>query len=288
MLARALSWARGGADVPLSAAPPKAEAEADADTAALDRTSSTAGPSCLICLEALSPADFESGAAISLACACRGDLALRHRACAERWAAAKGDATCEMCRSLITNITPPPPRPAADAREAEARLAPGMGVLPGGPGFGLWSGGAGGPGLMVWPPGAAALAARLPPGHPLLAALADGTLPPLPHPADHSPFAPPPLPSGAETALELVRVAWLVAVIAVLFLDASLAGGLSLGLVVACLVVGAGRAAGAAREAALSAALAGWGGGALVAGMGQQRGGRREGQQAAAGVADAV
>lgn len=41
---------------------------------------------CLICLEALSPEDFSSGRAIALECNCRGDLALRHKECAVKWA----------------------------------------------------------------------------------------------------------------------------------------------------------------------------------------------------------
>ena len=44
---------------------------------------------CLICLDALEPEDFESGEAIVLECACRGELALRHRTCAEKWARVK-------------------------------------------------------------------------------------------------------------------------------------------------------------------------------------------------------
>jgi hypothetical protein len=47
---------------------------------------------CLICLDALEPADFESGEAIVLECQCRGELALRHRTCAEKWARVKARA----------------------------------------------------------------------------------------------------------------------------------------------------------------------------------------------------
>ena len=45
---------------------------------------------CLICLEALTPDDFESGRAIALECNCRGDLALRHKECAVKWAQVDG------------------------------------------------------------------------------------------------------------------------------------------------------------------------------------------------------
>jgi len=47
---------------------------------------------CLICLDALEPADFESGEAIVLECQCRGELALRYRTCAEKWARVKARA----------------------------------------------------------------------------------------------------------------------------------------------------------------------------------------------------
>ncbi len=285
LLARALSWARGGAAIPTASsrgpAPPQPPSKDEAAAAAaappppLARTTSTSGhPSCLICLESLAPADFADGTAITLACDCRGELALRHRACAQRWAAAKGDRVCELCRGVIANIPEPPPRPPARAAAAEEALyAPGMGVLPGGPGFGLGVSG----GLVVWPPGAAALAARLPPGHPLLAALADGTLAPLP-PLHESAF-PPALPSGHEAVLECLRIAWVVSIVAVLFFDLNLSGALTAGLVVACCVVGAARAAAAAREAAVTAALAGWGGGERVAGMGRRQGGQQQQQQ---------
>ncbi|CAD7703497.1 unnamed protein product [Ostreobium quekettii] len=67
-------------------------------------------PMCLICLEPLSPEDFESGEAITLECQCRGETALRHRSCAEKWVRVKGDLICDICRSPILNLPPPPPR----------------------------------------------------------------------------------------------------------------------------------------------------------------------------------
>ncbi len=42
-------------------------------------------PICLICLEVLTPEDFEAGDAIALQCACKGEVALRHRKCAIEW-----------------------------------------------------------------------------------------------------------------------------------------------------------------------------------------------------------
>lgn len=43
----------------------------------------------------------QSGEAISLDCQCRGDLALRHRACAIKWSRVKGDAVCDICKSTV-------------------------------------------------------------------------------------------------------------------------------------------------------------------------------------------
>ncbi|GMH38115.1 hypothetical protein BSKO_05999 [Bryopsis sp. KO-2023] len=67
-------------------------------------------PTCLICLEPLTPDDFESGEAMSLACECKGDMSLRHRACALKWVNVKGDLICDICRSPINNLPAPPPR----------------------------------------------------------------------------------------------------------------------------------------------------------------------------------
>ncbi|KAK9821295.1 hypothetical protein WJX81_003053 [Elliptochloris bilobata] len=65
---------------------------------------------CLICLDALEPEDFESGGAIVLECACRGELALRHRTCAEKWARVKGDSVCDVCKAPIRNLPAFTPR----------------------------------------------------------------------------------------------------------------------------------------------------------------------------------
>lgn len=76
-------------------------------------------PCCLICLDPLTPEDFASGAAMRLECSCRGDLALRHRACAEKWSEVKGDRRCDVCRSVVENLPEPPPRPPAAAAGGE-------------------------------------------------------------------------------------------------------------------------------------------------------------------------
>lgn len=65
---------------------------------------------CLICLEPLSNEDFENGEAITLACQCRGDAALRHKNCAQKWVDIKGDLICDVCRAPITNLEAPRPR----------------------------------------------------------------------------------------------------------------------------------------------------------------------------------
>ena len=77
---------------------------------------------CLICLDGLTEEEFRSGAAISLECGCRGDLALRHKACAVKWVQVKGDNICELCKQPVRNLPAPPPRPAA----AEEARAPGI------------------------------------------------------------------------------------------------------------------------------------------------------------------
>ena len=86
----------------------------DAVTSRPSRSSTT--PVCLICLENLSADDFASGRAISLGCQCRGELALRHKDCAEKWARVKDDGrggipVCELCKQPARNLKPLPARP---------------------------------------------------------------------------------------------------------------------------------------------------------------------------------
>lgn len=82
---------------------------------ALSRAASAAScllPTCLICLEALSPEEFESGEAIYQACACKGDVAVRHRHCAVQWSQVKRSTVCDVCRVQIANLPDlPPPEP---------------------------------------------------------------------------------------------------------------------------------------------------------------------------------
>ncbi|KXZ45454.1 hypothetical protein GPECTOR_54g195 [Gonium pectorale] len=80
----------------------------------------TSYPICLICLEVLTPAEFESGDAISLQCACKGEVALRHRKCAIEWSHHKGDVVCDVCKQPIANL-PPIPEEVLAAREAARR-----------------------------------------------------------------------------------------------------------------------------------------------------------------------
>ena len=72
---------------------------------------------CLICLEPLPTEEFESGHAIRLDCQCKGDAALRHRACAQKWVDIKGDLTCDVCRTPIANLNPPQPRSDAGSQQ---------------------------------------------------------------------------------------------------------------------------------------------------------------------------
>ena len=78
-----------------------------ASSRAPSRAASSAGcllPTCLICLDALSPEDFASGEAITQRCACKGDVALRHRRCAVQWARVKRSTVCDVCRAPIANL----------------------------------------------------------------------------------------------------------------------------------------------------------------------------------------
>lgn len=90
------------------------EIESSGSGGSASRTTTT--PVCLICLETLAPEDFASGRAISLGCKCRGDMALRHRDCAQKWAQVKDDGRggvpiCELCKQPTKNLPPIPPRP---------------------------------------------------------------------------------------------------------------------------------------------------------------------------------
>lgn len=77
--------------------------------AALPRNPSLT-PTCLICLEVLTPEEFESGEAIILDCECRGEMAMRHRACAEKWSQVKGNRTCDICKTMVKNLPEVPPQ----------------------------------------------------------------------------------------------------------------------------------------------------------------------------------
>ncbi|KAG1678480.1 hypothetical protein FOA52_014511 [Chlamydomonas sp. UWO 241] len=77
-------------------------------------------PICLICLEMLTPEDFEEGRAVVLDCCCRGDVAMRHYSCAIEWNNAKGNVLCDICKHLIHNLPPIDPELLA-ARERARR-----------------------------------------------------------------------------------------------------------------------------------------------------------------------
>lgn len=68
--------------------------------------SSSNAPCCLICLDAV-PAEE----AFYLECNCKGDMALRHKACAVKWFSLKGNTTCDVCKHPVTNLPPLPPPP---------------------------------------------------------------------------------------------------------------------------------------------------------------------------------
>jgi hypothetical protein len=98
----------------------RSEVESAKDGAGAAGRPAAASPVCLICLDTLASDDFASGRAISLGCNCRGDLALRHRDCAIKWAQVKdsgrgGVPTCELCQHPARNLPPLPARPRAPA-----------------------------------------------------------------------------------------------------------------------------------------------------------------------------
>eukprot|EP00884_Botryococcus_braunii_P006267 jgi/Botrbrau1/15641/Bobra.4_1s0026.1 len=83
-----------------------------AESLSLKRVGSSAAMgqgTCLICLENVGPEDFESGEAMQLDCACRGEMAVRHRSCAEKWSKVKGDRVCDVCKKEIKNLPELPP-----------------------------------------------------------------------------------------------------------------------------------------------------------------------------------
>ncbi len=73
----------------------------------------TCNPDCLV---------LQSGEAIALECQCRGELALRHRACAIKWTRVKGDNTCDICKAPITNLPQVSPRAPTERSDGDGSL----------------------------------------------------------------------------------------------------------------------------------------------------------------------
>lgn len=46
-----------------------------------------------------------------LDCRCKGEVAMRHRQCAEKWSRIKGSTTCDVCKAPILNLPDVPPLP---------------------------------------------------------------------------------------------------------------------------------------------------------------------------------
>lgn len=111
---------------------PLSEQASLAKSGSLGRIASTeqgGGPVCLICLDPLTTEDYDKGEAIQLQCKCRGDLAMRHKTCAARWAGHKGDNVCDICKEPIHNL-PEPIVPERDSDDEEGTGVMGMpGVL---------------------------------------------------------------------------------------------------------------------------------------------------------------
>ncbi|KAH9303508.1 hypothetical protein KI387_043870 [Taxus chinensis] len=73
--------------------------------AQLERTGSGSGcgceKECRICHLGV---EAEVGTSIVLGCACKDDLAVAHKHCAEAWFKIKGNRTCEICGSTAMNV----------------------------------------------------------------------------------------------------------------------------------------------------------------------------------------
>ena len=72
--------------------------------------------------------DFSSGEALTLECACKGELAMRHRACAIEWSNFKGDLMCDICKHQIRNLPPIDPAILAAREEALRQRQPNFNV----------------------------------------------------------------------------------------------------------------------------------------------------------------
>ncbi|KAK1437120.1 hypothetical protein QVD17_02905 [Tagetes erecta] len=60
---------------------------------------------CRIChLSLVSDGDDDG---IELGCCCKDDLAAAHKHCAETWFKIKGNKTCEICNSIVSNLVVP-------------------------------------------------------------------------------------------------------------------------------------------------------------------------------------
>ncbi|KAI3677507.1 hypothetical protein L6452_36771 [Arctium lappa] len=63
---------------------------------------------CRIChLSLVDDDDGGDGDAIELGCCCKDDLAAAHKHCAETWFKIKGNKTCEICNSIVSNLVVP-------------------------------------------------------------------------------------------------------------------------------------------------------------------------------------
>ena len=71
---------------------------------------------------------FSSGEALTLECACKGELAMRHRACAIEWSNFKGDLMCDICKHQIRNLPPIDPAILAAREEALRQRQPNFNV----------------------------------------------------------------------------------------------------------------------------------------------------------------
>ncbi|KAL6757799.1 hypothetical protein V8C86DRAFT_2613644 [Haematococcus lacustris] len=83
-----------------------------------------APPICLICLQLLTPEEFASGEALQLQCLCKGEVALRHKACVIAWTNVKGNLQCDICKATIANLPDIDPAILAAKEAARRRRDP--------------------------------------------------------------------------------------------------------------------------------------------------------------------
>ncbi|XP_022151515.1 uncharacterized protein LOC111019441, partial [Momordica charantia] len=69
-----------------------------------ERRREAAERDCRICHLGLESSSDECGIGIELGCSCKNDLGAAHKHCAEAWFKIRGNKTCEICHSVVSNV----------------------------------------------------------------------------------------------------------------------------------------------------------------------------------------